>query len=332
MSAALESDPPDAVAVSGYVRPECLAALGFARRARVPCVLMSESQAIDRPRAWWKERIKAARVSRFDAALVGGPSHRDYLVSLGIPAERIALGYNAVDHEAFAAGAARARASSARPAGQPARPYFLTVCRFVPEKNLGRLVAAHARYREQTAPGAGWDLVLCGDGPEGQALRAAAEARGIAGHVHFPGFLQADGLVSWYAHAGAFVLASVSEPWGLVANEAAACGLPLLISSHAGCARTLVPGSDGSTGMRFDPLDIDDLTDALGWVGGLDPGERQALGQRAEALARCWGPERFAEGLEQALALAAMRRRRSRQPVRSEGTDETVRSSARNVR
>ena len=48
---------------------------------------MSESQAIDRPRNWWKELIKMRRVRQFDAALVGGPTHRDYLVELGMPAE-----------------------------------------------------------------------------------------------------------------------------------------------------------------------------------------------------------------------------------------------------
>ena len=63
---------------------------------------MSESQAIDRPGVWWKELIKTRRVRQFDAALVGGPSHRDYLVQLGMPADRIALGYNAVDNDYFA--------------------------------------------------------------------------------------------------------------------------------------------------------------------------------------------------------------------------------------
>ena len=75
-----------------------VAALGWARRDGRPTILMSESQAIDHPRVWWKEAVKRRRVRRCSAALVGGPRHRDYLVELGMPADRIALGYNAVDN------------------------------------------------------------------------------------------------------------------------------------------------------------------------------------------------------------------------------------------
>ncbi len=92
MTEALDRDRPDALGVVGYVRPESLAMVGWANRRRRPAILMSESQAIDRPRSWYKEMIKSRRVSRCDAALVGGPSHRDYLVDLGMPAGRIALG------------------------------------------------------------------------------------------------------------------------------------------------------------------------------------------------------------------------------------------------
>ena len=52
--------------------------------------------------------------------------------------------------------------------------------------------------------------------------------------IHCPGFLQSESLARWYVHAGAFVLPSVSEPWGLVVNEAAASGLPLLVSISCG--------------------------------------------------------------------------------------------------
>ena len=126
---------------------------------------MSESQEIDHPRVWWKEAVKRRRVRRFSAALVGGPRHRDYLVDLGMPRDRIALGYNAVDNAAFAR---RPRPPDATPDGRrglPEAPYFLAVNRFVPEKNLARLVRAFARYRRPRREAGAWDLVLCGDGP-----------------------------------------------------------------------------------------------------------------------------------------------------------------------
>jgi glycosyltransferase involved in cell wall biosynthesis len=304
MSRALDRDRPDAVATAGYFRPETVAALDWARRWDRPAVLMSESQAIDYPRVWWKEAIKARRVRRFSAALVGGERHRDYLISLGIPRERIALGYNAVDNAAYARTAAAARRSPEGPRGLPSAPYFLAVNRFVPEKNLTRLIVAFAAYRTacRDAGDDGWDLVLCGDGPGAPEVQAAVDASGWAGAIHRPGFLQADALPRWYAFASAFVHPSLLEPWGLVVNEAAACGLPLLISDRAGCVDTLVPPSEPTTGARFDPRSSDEITVCLRWISALPEPERRAMGRRAAEAVAPWGPERFAQGMLEALS------------------------------
>jgi glycosyltransferase involved in cell wall biosynthesis len=319
MRVALERDQPDAVGIVGYVRPECLAALDWARANERPAILLSESQAVDRPRAWWREVIKGRRVRRFDAALVGGPTHRDYLVGLGIPADRIALGYNAVDNNSYAQLAERARSSDEGRADFPKRPYFLTVARFAPEKNLERLIWAFARYRMDSAADSAWDLALCGGGELAPRIVAAIRASGCSLSVHCPGFLQADALARWYAHASAFVLPSVSEPWGLVGNEAAACGLPLLISETAGCARSLVPDPPGTTGRRFDPRDYEVLVADLAWMAGLTDEERRAMGQRARAIVAEWGPERFAQGFFEALEMAGRPRvnRRTTRAMRS---------------
>jgi glycosyltransferase involved in cell wall biosynthesis len=312
MIEALGRDRPDAVGLVGYVRPECLAALRWAEGCGRPAILMSESQAIDRPRHWWREAVKRWRVRRFSAALVGGPRHRQYLVELGLPADRIALGYNAVDNAYYAALAAAERCTGSRRPEVPAHRYFLSVARFVPEKNLCRLVRAFGRYRDRVPAETAWDLVLCGDGPGADEVELSIRSCGHAGSIHRPGFLQADELAKWYAFAGAFVLASVSEPWGLVANEAAASGLPLLVSDRCGCAETLVPDPPGQTGWRFDPCDEPGLARLLHHMAALPEPTRAVLGRRAAEVVAPWGPERFAMGTLEALDLA----RRSRQPLR----------------
>jgi glycosyltransferase involved in cell wall biosynthesis len=324
MTRALNRDCPDALGVVGYARPESLAMLRWARARRRPSVLMSESQAIDHPRVWWKEAVKRNRVRRFSAGLVGGPRHRDYLVSLGLPAERIALGYNAVDGEAFAALAARYRADASGRRGLPEVPYFLAVSRFVPEKNLVGLVNAYAQYRLQSHSGAAWDLVLCGGGPGEAQVEAAAEACGVARSIHRPGFLQAGELARWYAHASAFVHPSLLEPWGLVVNEAAACGLPLLVSDRAGCAETFVPEGPGTTGRRFDGRKVDEMAASLAWMAGLSDDERHEMGRRALEIAGQWGPERFATGALEALGIAA-----GFEQGRSRGTEDSQRALRR---
>jgi 1,2-diacylglycerol 3-alpha-glucosyltransferase len=313
---ALDRDRPGALGIVGYARPESMAAARWARRRGRPAILMSESQAIDRPRVWWKELIKKQRLGWFDAALVGGPPHRDYLVQLGMPPSRIALGYNAVDNDFFASRASFWRESAQGRAGLSQAPYFLTVCRFVPEKNLVRLIRAFARYRGQSDPSSAWDLVLCGDGPGATQIEDAIALSGCRPAIHVPGFLQADALPRWYAGAQAFVLPSLSEPWGLVVNEAAASGLPLLVSDRAGCAPTLVPEPAGTTGSRFDPFDIDAMTSKLAWMASLPLEHRRLMGRRAAEIVSHWSPHRFAQGAMEALELAqTVRRRRAHQSL-----------------
>jgi glycosyltransferase involved in cell wall biosynthesis len=316
--AALERDRPDAVALVGYARPESMAGLAWARREGRPAVLMSETQAIDHPRPWWKEAIKRRRVRRCDAALVGGPRHAAYLAELGMPADRIVLGYNAIDNDDYTARAAAARSSPEGRRGSPERPYFLSVSRFVPEKNMPRFVRAFARYRTRADERRAWDLVLVGDGPGAAEVEEAVAASGVAGAIHRPGFLQTEELTRWYAFAGAFVHPSLMEPWGLVVNEAAASALPLLVSERAGCVETLVPDPHGTTGGRFDPRDELELSDALWGMANLPEGDRLAMGRRAAEVVADWGPDRFARGAIDAFAIAAEVSKR-RRPRVSEG-------------
>jgi glycosyltransferase involved in cell wall biosynthesis len=147
-------------------------------------------------------------------------------------------------------------------------------------------------------------------------VRAAAEQSGFGNAIHFPGFLQARELTRYYALASAFVHPSLLEPWGLVVNEAAACGLPLLVSDRAGCAETLVPEPDGTTGWRFDPRDTAAIAAALARIAALTAHERRGMGRRAAEAVTEWGPERFARGAVEALDMAfeaeRARRRRDR--------------------
>ena len=126
-SEALDRDQPDGARSWSVMRvPNRWRRRGGPDAAGRPAILMSESQAIDRPHAWWKELIKMRRVRQFDAALVGGPGHRDYLAQLGMPPDRIALGYNAVDNDVLRdqGHGSGSRAPTSR--SRPARPLLIS--------------------------------------------------------------------------------------------------------------------------------------------------------------------------------------------------------------
>src|SRR5436309_14643625 len=90
-----------------------------------------------------------------------------------------------------------------------------------------------AELRQQVA------LVLVGDGPSRAEIsrRAAAIKCGL---VRIAGFAQREQLASYYALAETFVFPTHTDPWGLVVNEAAACGLRVIASDVAGCVSDLL--------------------------------------------------------------------------------------------
>lgn len=296
---ALDAAQPDVVVPGGWSHVEALAMIRWARTNRRRVVMMSESTAHDYARSPFREAIKHRLVRLADAALVGGAPQQRYITALGVPQDRVFLGYNAVDNGWFERGAAGARANPAlrEELGLPAA-FFLASGRFIPKKNLDRLVRAYAAYRA-VAGDDPWDLVLLGDGELRGALQALVAQLGLGAHVHFPGFRQYDELPQVLAFAGAFVHVSLSEQWGLVVNEAMAAGLPVIVSHQCGCAEDLV--EDGVNGWTVDAHSEADIAVRLADVTRAD---RTAMADAGQAIVARYGPARFAQGLAAALSAA----------------------------
>ena len=220
-----------------------------------------------------------------------------------MPVDMIVLGYNAVDNTFYAERADYWRRAGNRPQEIPESPYFLSVSRFVPEKNLPRLIEAFGRYRERAPVHNRWDLVLCGDGPQASLIDDAITCSSHRSAIHRPGFLQADDLSCWYAYASGFVLPSISEPWGLYkrGGEYWPSSVALRTSWLLTNTGFQLCRDDGGV---FNPLDVKDLTSKLVWLASNTSSERQNMGRRAIEVVGCWGPERFAQGMLQAVKLA----------------------------
>ncbi|MFN0130102.1 MAG: glycosyltransferase [Verrucomicrobiales bacterium] len=300
MDATLSRVRPDVVAIPGWALPDALMALIWCRRHRTPAVLMSESTAWDSPRHPLKECLKRRVVGQCSAALVGGSSHVEYAVDLGMPRDAVWSGYDVVDNAHFAQGAEAARTSA--PAHRQRlgldRPYFLASARFLPQKNLMGLMEAFALSLGCDAEhDHGWDLVILGNGPLRGALEARRGELALIGRVHMPGFVQFPELPTYYGLASAFVHVSTMEPWGLVVNEAMASGLPVVVSRRCGCAADLV--RDGQNGFTVDPGNLPAMADLLReMTKATFP--LLAMAEASCRLIRDWSPSRFAEGLRHA--------------------------------
>jgi glycosyltransferase involved in cell wall biosynthesis len=308
---------PEVVAVPGWHDRCALAALKWCCDEGVPTVVMSDTTPWDYERKWWKEAVKRRIVGCFAAALVAGRPHKDYVVKLGMPAERVFPGYDAVDNEYFSKGAEEVRSQSSVVRSRYGLPenYFLASARFVEKKNLPRLLQAYARYR--TLAGKSeigkqkaeiWDLVLLGDGKLCETLNSQLLARDLSestlnlhDHVHLPGFKQYGELPAYYGLAKAFIHASTTEPWGLVVNEAMASGLPVLVSDRCGCAPDLV--KDGVNGFTFDPYNVEQLANLMLRISAFSF-QLSAFGNASREIISQWGPDRFSAGLKAAAGKA----------------------------
>ena len=104
----------EVVFLPSYSPARYFALFAAAKSLGIRTVMMNESHAGTEQATGWKRWIKRQVVKRFDAALVGGEPHKRHFASLGIPAEKIFTGYDAVDNDFFAQRADEIRAAQRR--------------------------------------------------------------------------------------------------------------------------------------------------------------------------------------------------------------------------
>jgi glycosyltransferase involved in cell wall biosynthesis len=277
----LESFRPDAIVVGGWNQPAFHQAARYARKQRRPLVVWTESTVRDqRSRALPVELLKRRLVRSAAAFVVPGRAAAEYLESMGVGSERIAVAPNSVDAGfQTRVDAERRNRAELRRDLELEGCCFLCVSRLSREKGVDVLLRAFAGV-----PG---ELVVVGRGPEEAALRRLATPR-----VRLVGHLSREDLARWYACADAFVLASRSETWGMVLTEAAAAGLPLVTSEAPGAAHELV--EPGVNGFRVTVGDEESLRAALLAVAG-DEAFRERAALRSRELTRAATPTAWAE-------------------------------------
>jgi glycosyltransferase involved in cell wall biosynthesis len=291
----LRNAAPDVIVCGGYNYLASWQALRWANQNRVQFLLWSESNAFDRRgQRTLVESLKRIFIRKCDAFVVPGKSAFDYLQHIGAPGKNVFIARNAVDINLFSqisrksgTEAARARAQM----GLPAR-YFLFVGRLVREKGVLDLLAAYRELPTNLREKIG--LVFAGDG----RLRAELEtlARDIyPGLIHFAGFVDRNDLAQYYGLAECLVLPTYSDPWGLVVNEAMACGLPVICANVAGCVADLVKRN----GRLVDPGDHSQLRHAMIEIA-CDPVLRDSMSAESEAIIREYSPEAWATGMVEA--------------------------------
>jgi glycosyltransferase involved in cell wall biosynthesis len=248
----IERERFDAVMINGWHYKSAWQAMRACWKSGTPVMVRSDSHLhTERPLAKRiaKRPLYSWFVSRLDACLPVGKWSSEYFLHYGAAPERVFIVPHVVDTDYFADEAKRLapqrNALRAHWGLDDAATVFLFAGKFIAKKRPLDFVSAIGDARSRGAKVAG---LMIGDGP----LRGLCEeaVRRDNTPIKFAGFLNQSQIAQAYVAADALILPSDGgETWGLVVNEAMACGLPCFVSDQVGCGPDMIISNE--TGATF---------------------------------------------------------------------------------
>ena len=294
---ALKDEAPDIVICGGYHHPSCFLALRYAKRYGKRVLLWSESHEDSVrlkgfPFDWYRNRF----IHSCDGFLIPGRKSFDFIQSFGINGKKVWTAPNAVNNEFFSTRSklARSHAEANRIKKGFPRKVILYVGRLIDVKGIPILLKAFndiSKSIEEVG------LVLVGEGRDRRKYEGFCKKQGLC-NVFFEGFKQQEDLPFYYGLADVFVLPSLQEEWGLVLNEAAASGLPLIGTTVSGAAFDLI--EDGKNGYCVPAGDAESLKTRIIQIL-TDSQLKIAMGRLSASKSQEFSPSRCAKGFFQAI-------------------------------
>jgi glycosyltransferase involved in cell wall biosynthesis len=274
---------PDALYVSGWIDKSYLKVARHYFKLGRPVMAAFDTQW----RGDMRQRI-ATWISpwvfkrRFTHAWVPGMFQYEYARRLGFSRDRILTGMYSADTALF--DAVYVPAMAAKVTHYPHR--LIYVGRYLALKGVLELYHAFREVSEEVAHD--WQLVLIGNGPLKDELQ---ETRNIV----FRDFVQPSELPALALEAGALVLPSRSDAWGVVLHEFAAAGLPLISTDAAGAITAYV--KEGYNGFVHKRNDKDSLKVVLKKLFAQHDDALRQMGERSHELSKQISPDTWAATL-----------------------------------
>lgn len=272
---------PSLVYISGWQDKGYLPVARLLKTQGTPVVTGLDSQWFGTPRQkigalliryWFKKRY-------FSHAWVPGPLQHEYAARIGFLKTEI-IG-NLLSGNATLFSQAATTLSVEKRKHYPKQ--FLYVGRFAEAKGIDLLIRAHSLY--QARYNGAWTLKCIGNGPmHAQLLQAQKNDSSISVEP----FVEQSTLVARAAGAGAFILPSRYEPWGVVVHEFACAGLPLILSDQVGSKSQFL--IEGYNGYSCGDDSVEQLALAMHRLSLLSDEKLLQMGQRSAQLASVLTP------------------------------------------
>lgn len=244
----IEDWKPDVVWIWGWAFHSHLKAIRYFK-GKVPVWFRGDSTLLDEPKGFSLKKIARRFFLKWlyrhiDKAFYVGKNNREYFKKHGILNSQLVYAPHAVDNVRFADPKGKFLFESKqlrKKLGYSESDLVLMyIGKFEPNKNLKSLI-----YNLNDTK---FKLILVGNGPLEKKLKSIS-----ASNVQFLEFQNQSKLPIVYRIADAVILNSISETWGLVLNEALACGIPVFASNKCGGAIDLI---NERNGFIFDSLEM----------------------------------------------------------------------------
>ena len=250
--------------VTGWYLKSYWQAIQVCHRLGIPVMVRGDSQLVTK-RHWSEKFAKRflykILMRQFDACLAVGERSMQYYLYYGVPANKIFRVPHFVDNEWFEKQTAifykdRDKLRNQLGVKDNAR-LILFVGKLIEKKRPFDLIQALSLLNKT---GVETEGLFVGSGKLESSLRSMAENLNV--RLHLVGFQNQSQMPKFYAVSDLLVLPSDGrETWGLVINEAMACGLPAVVSDAAGCSPDMI--NPGETGFTYPVGNIPKLAEQI---------------------------------------------------------------------
>ena len=294
------------ICLTGYIRASFWIAFLAARSVGTAFLFGTDANSLEpRDSHSWKIPVKKFLwphlYSLADQVVVPSTASYNLLRSLGIPEDRITLTPYSVDNDWWKEQSSRVdRAVVRRTWGIASEALVILYCaKLQPWKRPLDLLRAFALASTSRS-----HLVFAGEGPLRPELETEAASLGIAGRVHFLGFVNQSQLPSIYTASDLMVLPSEYEPFAVVVNEASCCGCPVIASDRVGAGMDLIAPVNPS--FIYPCGNVDALAQTLK-VALADPVALTQYGRAARKRMEAWSIRENISGTVEAISRAVAR-------------------------
>jgi len=241
---------PDVVILTGWQTLPLLQLLLACKTLKIPCAVRGESNSL-KPRPVLTRIIHRQLLKIYDSFLVIGKSNRAFYLHNGVPAHKLFSCPYFIDNQRFLNTYHQwlGKKVTIRENWhiEASKVCFCYVGKLEPKKRILDLLEA-LRLLKMEAKHELVHLLVVGTGELMDEAKNIVIKNDLP--VTFAGFLNQSEIAKAYVASDCLVLPSdYGETWGLVVNEAMACGLPAIVSDRVGCGMDLV--ENGITGEIF---------------------------------------------------------------------------------